>query len=162
MHNLFSISNSFWYEFDSFFRWEERRCSREFDRLIRCFDPLSCHLTEAKRRMQTVSKIATLLATESVNSAPFKREERGANFWQRKVQNSSPILTSIFFARKSAKLTTNFSASKVTSLPSVFLSLTLYLSLSLSLSPSAPHPQYRKRFRASYNKWKSITLITHN
>ena len=41
-------------------------------------------------------------------------------------------------ARKSAKLLANFSATKVTSLPS------------LSLSPSAPHAQYRKRFRASY------------
>ena len=35
----------------------------------------------------------------------------------------------------------------VTSLPSIYLSL----SLSLSLSPKVPHAQYRKRFRASYN-----------
>ena len=47
-------------------------------------------------------------------------------------------------ARKSA----NFSATKMTSLPSICLSLSLYLSL--SLSPSAPHAQDRKRFRASY------------
>ena len=52
------------------------------DRLFRCFDPLSrSHLTEAKRKVQifqrmgTVSKSAMFLATESVNSAPFKREE---------------------------------------------------------------------------------------
>ena len=47
----------------------------KFDRLFRCFDSLSRHLTEAKRRMRTVSKSATFLATESVNSAPFKREK---------------------------------------------------------------------------------------
>ena len=43
----------------------------------------------------------------------------------------------------------NFSATMVTSLPS--LSVSLSLSLSLSLSPKVPHAQYRKRFRASYN-----------
>ena len=35
------------------FRWEEVRCSRKFDRLFRCFGPLSrSHLTEAKRRVR--------------------------------------------------------------------------------------------------------------
>ena len=29
-----SISNSFWYDFDSFFRWEEERCSQTFDGLF--------------------------------------------------------------------------------------------------------------------------------
>ena len=72
------------------------------------------------------------------NFSPILR----CTFWQGKVQNSSPIL-----ARQ-----------MVTSLPSVSLSLplslsvSLSLSLSLSLSPSAPHAQYRKRFRASYNR----------
>ena len=113
---------------------------------------------EAKRRLRTVSKSATFLATESVNSAPFKREERGAIFLQGKVQNSSPILRCTFFARKSTKMIANFSATKVTSLPSLSLSLSLSLSfsfslsLSLSLSPHAPHAQYRKRSCASYNK----------
>ena len=72
-----------------------------------------------------------------------------ANFWQGKVQNSSPILRCKFLARKSAKFIANFCATMVTSLPS--FSLSLYLSLSLSLSPSVPHAQYRKRFGVSYN-----------
>ena len=50
---------------------------------FRCFDPLSRHLTEIKRsrrvqilrRMRTVSKECNVLATESVNSAPFQRGE---------------------------------------------------------------------------------------
>ena len=50
----------------------------------------SRHLTV--RRMRTVSKSATFLATESVNSAPFKRGET-------EVQ--------IFLARNSAKLFVN-------------------------------------------------------
>ena len=60
----------------------------------------------------TVSKSATFLATESVNSAPFKREK----------------LRCKFLARKSAKLIANFSATVVTSLPSISLSLSLSLS----------------------------------
>ena len=85
----------------------------------------------------------------------------------RKSAKPSPI--SAFLARKSAKLFANFSAPKVTSLPSVSVSLKgvlctaykksfffrryttppyLSLSLSLTLSPSAPHA--RKRLRAAY------------
>ena len=117
------------------------------------------------RRMRTVSKSATFLATESVNSAPFKRGKTEVQiFWQGKAQNSSPLLRCTFLARTSAKLIANFSATMVTSLPSFSLSLYLSLSLSLSLSPNAPHAQYRqrlrasnnrKRFRASYNKTKA-------
>ena len=106
----------------------------------------SRHLTV--RRMRTVSKSATFLATESVNSAPFKRGETEVQiFWQGIAQNSSSILRCTFLARRRAKLIANFSATMVTSLPSFSLSL----SVSLSLSPNVPHAQYRKRFRASYN-----------
>ena len=58
-------------------------------------------------------------------------------------------------ARKSANFFANFSATKVTSLPSHSLSLSLYL----SLSPSAPHAHYRKRFRASYNIWQTMACV---
>ena len=84
---------------------------------------------------ECVSKSATFLATESVNSAPFKRGETEVQiFWQGKAQNSSPILRCTFVARRSAKLIANFSATMVTSLPSQSLSLSLSLSLYLSLS----------------------------
>ena len=55
-------------------------------------------------------------------------------------------------ARRSTKLIANFSATKVTSLPSLSLSLSLCLSLylSLSLSHRAHLTHNRKRFRASY------------
>ena len=106
----------------------------------------SRHLTV--RRMRTVSKSAMFLATESVNSAPFRRGETEVPiFWQGKAQKSSPILRCTCLARRSAKLIANFSATMVTSLPS----FSLFLYLSLSLSPNIPHAQYRKRFRASYN-----------
>ena len=108
----------------------------------------SRHLTV--RRIRTVSKSATFLATESVNSAPFKRGETEVQiFWQGIAQNSSSILRCTFLARRPANLIANFSATMVTSLPS--FSLSLSVSLSLSLSPNVPHAQYRKRFRASYN-----------
>ena len=94
--------------------------------------------------MRTVSKSATFLATESVNSAPIKRGDTEVQFfWQGKAQNSSPLLRCTFLARRSAKLIANFSATMVTSLPS--FSLSLSLSVSLSLSPNVPHAQYRKR-----------------
>ena len=116
---------------------------------IVCFAALipcqSRHLTV--RRMRTVSKSATSLATESVNSAPSKRGETEVHiFWHGKAQNSSPILRCTFLARRSAKLIDNFSATMMTSLSSFSLSLSL-----LSLSPSVLHALHRKRFRASYN-----------
>ena len=95
-----------------------------------------------------------------MNSAPFKRGETEVQiFWQGRAQNSSPILRCTFLARKRAKLIANFSATMVTSLPSFSLSLSLYLSLSLSLSPKVPHAQYRKRFRASYNRTGQDLII---
>ena len=94
--------------------------------------------------MRNVSKSATFLATESVNSAPFRRGETEVQmFWQGKAQNSSPILRCTFLARRSAKLIANFSAKMVTSLPSFSLSpLSLSLCISLSLSLSLSHRMY--------------------
>ena len=70
-------------------------------------------------------------------SAIQEGRNEDANSWQGKVQNSSPILRCKFLARKSAKLSANFSATKVTSLPSFALSLSLSLCISLSLSHRA-------------------------
>ena len=84
MHNLFFYFQYFLVLIWSFFRWEEERYSQKFDRLFWCFDPLSRHLTEAKRKTRTVSKSATFLATEIVNSAPFKRGEKRCNILARK------------------------------------------------------------------------------
>ena len=56
---------------------------------IVCFGAsIPCHakFDRRKRRMGTVSKSAMFLATECVNSAPFERGERGANFWQGKCK----------------------------------------------------------------------------
>ena len=55
--------------------FDEKKDGRKFDPLFWSFDPLSRHLTEAKRRMGTVSRSATFFGTESVNSAPFKTGE---------------------------------------------------------------------------------------
>ena len=72
----FSISNSFWYSFDSFFRFfrRERRTMqpeiRSFALLLR--SPVNHPIWQCE---ECVSKSATFLATESVNSAPFKRGE---------------------------------------------------------------------------------------
>ena len=117
----------------------------------------SRHLTV--RRMRTVSKSATFLATESVNSAPFKRGETEVQiFWQGIAQNSSSILRCTFLARRSAKLIANFSATMVTSLPSFSLSLSLYLSLSLSLS----HRMYLTHNIGSASALPIITLVVSN
>ena len=120
-----------------FFDFSTRKKNGATGNSIVCFPASipcqSCHLTV--RRMRTVSKSGTFLATESVNSAPFRRGETEVQiFWQGKVQNSSPILRCTFLARRSAKLIANFSATMVTSLPSFSLSLSLSLYLSLSLT----------------------------
>ena len=93
------------------------------------------------RSMRTVSKSATFLATESVNSAPFKRGKTEVQmFWQGKAQNSSPLLRCTFFARRSAKLIANFSATMVTSLPSFTLSLShrMYLTHNIGSASALP------------------------
>ena len=54
-------------------------------------------------------------------SANQKRRNEGANFWQGKVQNSSPILARQWWRH---------------------FRLSLFLCISLSLSPSVPHAQY--------------------
>ena len=111
--------------------------------------------------MRTVSKSATFLATESVNSAPFKTNKRGETKVHILARKSAKLFANFsVLARKSANFFANFSATKVTSLPSFSLSLSLSLSLYLSLSPSAPHAQYRKRFRASYNTLSILISLT--
>ena len=116
--------------FFDFFDDKEERCRRKFDRLLCCFDRLSITPCDSAKNANCFEKF---LATESVNSAPFKRGKTQVQiFWQGKAQNSSPILRCTFLARRSAKLIANFSATMVTSLPSFSLSLSLYLSLSLS------------------------------
>ena len=127
---------------------------------IVCFGAsIPCHAIwqKQKEEMWTVSKSATFLATESVNSASFKR---GANFSQGKVQNYSPIriLRCTFLARKSTKLIANFSATKVASLPSVSVSLppSLSLSFSLSLSLSLSHTHTHTK-RTSRTIKKALT-----
>ena len=126
-----------------FFDEKKVGAAPEIRSLFRCFDPLSRHLTEAKRRTRTVSKSATFLATESVLSVPFKRGEPKVQiFGKGKVQNSSPILRWKLLARKGAKFIVNFSvlarkgakfiakfsATDVTSLPSHSLCISLSLS----------------------------------
>ena len=74
-------------------------------------------------------------------------------FLARESVSSSPIVR--FFGKGKCKFIANFSATQVTSLPS--------FSVSLSLSPNVPHAQYRKRFRASYNKGdiNKVILLSH-
>ena len=75
-----------------------------------------------------------------------ERRNEKCEFLARESVSSSPIVW--IFGKGKCKFIANFSATMVTSLPSISLSL----SLSLSLSPKVPHAQYRKRFRASYNR----------
>ena len=74
-------------------------------------------------------------------------------FLARESVSSSPMVQ--IFGKGKCKFIANFSATMVTSLPS------LSLCISLSLSPKVPHAQYRKRFRASYNTVKG-TLHLHS
>ena len=104
---------------------------------IVCFGAsIPCHAVwQNRRRLRTVSKSATYLATESVNSAPFmfKRgvRERGANFWQGKVQYSSPILRCALWQGKVQNSSPIFALLGWRHFrPSLSLSLSLCISLS--------------------------------
>ena len=74
-HNLFFYFQHFFVLIWFIFSMRRRTVQPEIRSFVRCFDPLSRHLTEAKWRTRTVSKSATFLAREIVNSAPFKRGE---------------------------------------------------------------------------------------
>ena len=71
-------------------------------------------------------------------------------FLARESANLSPMLARQFW--RHFRLTTSVSL-----LPSHHFRLTT--SVSLSLSPIVPHAQYRKRFRASYNKFAKVIII---
>ena len=60
--------------FFDFFDKKEERCSLKFDRLLCCFDPLSITPFDSAKNANRFEK-CNVLATESVNSAPFKRGE---------------------------------------------------------------------------------------
>ena len=106
-HNLFFLFPIvFGINLIHFFDFSTRKKNGAAGNLIVCFAAsIPCrsrHLTV--RRMPTVSKSATFLATESVNSAPFKRGETDVQiFWQGKAQNSSPILRCTFFGKEKNK-----------------------------------------------------------
>ena len=103
-HNLFFLFPIvFGINLIHFFDFSTRKKNGAAGNSIVCFAAsIPCrsrHLTV--RRMRTVSKSAKFLATESVNSAPFKRGETEVQiFWQGKAQYSSPILRCTFLARK--------------------------------------------------------------
>ena len=112
----FSISNSFWYSFDSFFRFfgeKEARCSRKFDRLLCCFDPLSITPFDSAKNANRFEKcnvfgngkceLSAIFTRGETEVQFFGKEKRktlreywGAHFWQGEVQNSSPILARRF------------------------------------------------------------------
>ena len=129
--SLFSISNSFWYKFDSFLQWEERRSSRKFDRLFRCFHPLSRHLTEVKRsRFPEDCELFQIVQRFWQRKVWTQRHLRGEKPRCKFLARKSAKFFANFsvLARKSANFFANFSATKVTSLPSISLSLSLSLS----------------------------------
>ena len=128
--------------FFDFFDQKEERCSRKFDRVLCCFDPLSITPFDSAKNTICFKKCNVFGNGKCELSAFQKVRNWGAKFWQGKAQNSSPILRCTFLARRSAKLIANFSATMVTSLPSVSLSLSLSLSVSLSLSLSLSHRMY--------------------
>ena len=99
--------------------------------------------------------------------APFKRESehRGRIFWQRRVWISAPQWWDRkcegrnekcdFLARESVnsqQLCEFLAWESVNSSPILARQWWRHFHLSLFLSLSVPHAQYRKRFRASYNK----------
>ena len=121
----------------------------------------SCHLKEGEQSLRAKK----FLAMESVNSLRISappwwplREGRdrkceGRNekceFLARESVSSSPIVR--IFGKGKCKFIANFSATMVTSLPSIPLSLCISLSLSLSPKKYLTHNIGSASIRASYN-----------
>ena len=75
---------------------------RSFVSVLRTPCHAICNLTEATKNANCFEEYNVFMCNGSVTSAPFKRgvREKGANFWQGKVQNSSPILRCTFWQGK--------------------------------------------------------------
>ena len=71
--------------FFDFFGEKEERCSRKFDRLLCCFDPLSITPFDSAKNANRFEKCNVF------GNGKCGGRNRGANFWQGKAQNSSPI-----------------------------------------------------------------------
>ena len=142
--------------FFDFFGEKEERCSRKFDRLLCCFDPLSITPFDSAKNANRFEKCNVFGNGKCEFSANQEGRNWGANFLARKsaklvantkvqifgkekCQNSSPILARQWWRH---------------------FRLSLSVSLSLSLfSPNVPHAQYRKRFRVSYTWLQNVCLV---
>ena len=90
--------------FFDFFDEKDERCNRKFDRLLSCFEPLSITPFVSAKNANCFEKCNVFGNGKCELSAIQEGRNWGANFWQGKAQNSSPILTCTFLARRSAKL----------------------------------------------------------
>ena len=110
---------------------------------------------------------ASALSIKKGEIGGVKVEKKSANLWQGKVYTHSQVR---FFCKGKCTLIAKcefLARESVNSSPILarqwWRHFRLSLSLYLSLSPSAPHAQYRKRFRASYNKTEAagveVTMV---
>ena len=146
--------------FFDFFGEKGARCSRKFDRLLCCFDPLSITPFDSAKNANRFKKCNVFGNGKCELSAIQGGRNWGTNFLARKSAKLVANTKVHIFGKEKCKT----SATMVTSLPSFSLSL----SLCISLSPNVPHAQYRKRFRASYNmsttslpeqiQWKTLHI----
>ena len=102
--------------FFDFLDEKEERCSRKYDRLLCCFDPLSITPFDSAKNANRFEKRNVFGNGKCELSAIQEGRNRGANFLARKSAklDRPPILRCTFLARRSAKLIANFSATMVT------------------------------------------------
>ena len=110
---------------------KKKKKKKKFDRLFRCFNPpvtpFDRNKGELFRRVQRFWQRKVW-----IDSAPFKREKLRCKFLARKSAKFFANTKVQIFGKEIAKLIANFSATKVTSLPSLSLSVSLCISLSLT------------------------------
>ena len=151
--SLWVYSNSFWSFF--FFWWEEGRYSHTFDDLSLVPSLSLVALFErGEQRVQTFWQRKVWARYQF--QCTLREEKQRERVWGQEPQSwplGKDITKMWIFGEGKCELVAYFSATVMTSLPSLCLSVCLSLSLSFSLSLSlshthTPHTQYTKRFHA--------------
>ena len=103
----FAISNSFGINlihFFDFFGQKEERCSQKFDRLQCCFDPLSITPFDSAKNASRFEKCNVFGNGKCERQRHSSVEKLRCNFvWQKKAQNSWPILRLHIFGKDKCK-----------------------------------------------------------
>ena len=114
--------------FFDFFDEKEERCSRKFDRLLSCFDPLSITPFDSAKNANCFEK-RNVFGNAKCEFSAIQEGKMRCKFFGKESAKLFANTKVHIFGKEKCKTHRQFSATMVTSLPSFSLSVSLSLSL---------------------------------